>query len=139
MNTSVPGKRVSGGMWDKLGQRYESLWTVDALLSVLRGEAVSVTVEPHAEDGEGVELFREFSDGGRQYLSAKRQTISNVWSLAELARPKENGRSVLGDLLNRLGDDPGKNSAVFVSATTANKLLRLCDAARRANSSKAFE
>jgi hypothetical protein len=125
-------------MYDKLGQRYESLWTVYALLSVLRGEATSVTVEPHGEDGEGVELFRELSDGTREYLSAKRQTTSNVWSLAELTSPKENGRSTLGDLLNRLGDD-GKHSAVFVSGTTANKLHRLCEAARRADSPESFE
>jgi hypothetical protein len=139
MTTSSDGGRLSGGLWDKLGNRYEALWTVDALLAVLRGDMVAVTVEPHGRDGEGVEFRSEFSDGSMEYLSAKRQTTSNIWSLAELTRPKERERSILGDLFNRLGEYPSKDRAVFCSATTPNKLLRLCEEAKRADSAKAFE
>lgn len=131
--------RLPGGVWDKLGNRYESLWTVEALLSVLRGETASVTVEQHGPEGEGVEFHQEFADGSREYFSAKRQTTGNVWSLAVLTKPSENGRSILGDLFNRLGDTASKHRAVFASQTTANTLLRLCEEASRAGSSKAFE
>jgi hypothetical protein len=62
-----------------------------------------------------VEYYREFADCSREFFSAKRQTTSNVWSLAELTCPKETGRSVLGDLLNRLGDPSSSHRAVFAS------------------------
>src|SRR5687768_5453008 len=122
MNPSQTKTRLPGGVWDKLGNRYESLWTIAVLLSVVRGEAVSVTVEPHGEDGQGVEFFTELNDGTRECVSAKRQTAVNVWSLAELTRPKETGRSILGDLFDRLADASSRNRATFVSQTTANKL-----------------
>lgn len=65
----------AGGEADKLGNRYEAVWTVDSLLDVLVGEAQAFTVEPLS--GElGIEFIKELNNGSREYHSAKRQTTS---------------------------------------------------------------
>ena len=138
MTSSVNKSRVPGGKWDKLGNRYESLWIVDALLSVLRGDAISITVEPLLDEGEGVDFIKELKDGTRDHVSVKRQNTANLWSLADLTRPKgETRRSMLGDLFNRLVDRGTR--ATFVSQTTANTLLNVCEKAKQSTSSRLFE
>jgi len=67
-----------GGEADKLGNRYEGVWTVDSLLDVL----AAVIVEPLTEDHLGVEFVKELHDGRREFHSAKRQTISAIWRLS---------------------------------------------------------
>lgn len=135
---SAPRARLAGGVWDKLGNRYESLWTVEALIRVLADELVEVVVEPHGEEGQGVEFYTVVKDGTREYFSAKRQKTGNAWSLADLTRADETGRSILGDLLKKLIAD-GSARAVFASGTSASKLDRLCKEAERAATVKDFE
>ena len=87
----------AGGESDKLGNRYEGVWTVDALLDVLNGEAMSVTVEPFPKsEALGIEFIKELPDGTREFHSAKRQKPGNVWSLADLTSSNGEARSIIG-------------------------------------------
>lgn len=138
MSTPRLNTRLAGGIWDKLGNRYESLWTVEALMRVLGDEVLELVVEPHGEEGQGVEFYTVAADGTREYLSAKRQKTGNAWSLADLSRADETGRSILGDLLQRLSTDASAR-AVFASGTSASKLNRLCNEAETTPSAKNFE
>ncbi len=113
-----------GGESGKLGDRYEAIWTVDSLLDVLRGEAEWLIVEPFDRtEALGIE-FKKALHAGVEFHSAKRQTTGPIWSLADLVRP-DNGRSVLGDLFEKLDLDP-RSHVVFVSGTTARDLEEIC-------------
>src|SRR4051794_28707067 len=97
----------AGGEADKLGNYYESIWTVDSLLDLLSEDAISVQAEPFDKsDAEGIEFVKKLADGINEYHSVKRQTVGLSWSLATLARPKPSGRSVLSDLFAKLESDP---------------------------------
>jgi hypothetical protein len=113
----------AGGESDKLGNRYEAVWTVDSLLDVLVGEAKALTVEP-LTDELGIEFMKELNDGRCEYHSAKRQTTGQTWSLSKLTALGDNGRSILQDLFDRISASP-TNTACFVSMTTANHLEEL--------------
>src|SRR3954469_23693200 len=92
-----------GGEADKLGNHYEGIWTVDNLLDLLSDDAISLQPEPFDKsEGEGLEFIKTLADGTVEYHSAKRQKIGICWSLADLARTKPNGRSILGDLFAKL-------------------------------------
>jgi hypothetical protein len=45
-----------GGEADKLGNRYEGLWTVNVLLDVVEGLRSSLTVEPYDHESAGIEF-----------------------------------------------------------------------------------
>lgn len=62
-----------GGEADKLGNQYEAIWTVDAVLDVFLGKAMSITVEAFGEESEGVEFHLETLDKKIQFHSVKRQ------------------------------------------------------------------
>ena len=47
-----------GGEADKLGNRYEGLWVVDAALDLIYGEYVDLVVEAIGDEAAGVEFFR---------------------------------------------------------------------------------
>jgi hypothetical protein len=119
-----------GGEADKLGNRFEGIWTVDALFEVLGGRYRALTLEP-IRGGEGVEFYRHLPDGGKEYHSVKRQTTQAVWSTAQLTAPQGPNRTVLGDLLLKLHEDE-RHRAVFISSTTANELNEICEIADRA-------
>lgn len=137
--TTHVNSRTAGGIWDKLGNRYESLWTVEALMRLLRGEVIELVVEPHGPDGEGVEFYTTSPDGSREYFSAKRQTTGNAWTVADLTRPNETRRSILGDLFARVSSGTVPSRAVFASGSGASKIARLCEEAKSADDAKAFE
>lgn len=118
---------LPGGISDKLGNRYEGVWTADSLLDLLAGEAVSVTVEPVGEEARGIEFIKVAADGTREFHSAKRQTTGNVWSLSDLAAGGTE-ESVLGPLWQKLRRHPNTR-AVFVSGTAANELNELAEQA----------
>ena len=62
-----------GGEADKLGNRYESLWTVDAALDLIDGEYQDLTVEAVGDEAAGVEFVRTTRAGVHEYHSIKRQ------------------------------------------------------------------
>ena len=128
----------TGGESGKLGDRYEAVWTVDSLLDVLIGDAVSVVVEPFKpSESLGIEFKKELVSG-TEFHSAKRQTTGQFWSLAELTRVGENGRSVFGDLLSKLQLFKD-TQVIFVSGTTARDLEALCEAATISHDAESFQ
>jgi hypothetical protein len=125
-----------GGESDKLGNRYEGFWTIYNLLDLLRGKATEVVVEPMT-DGLGVEFIKSIPGGIREFHSVKIQTTENYWSVATLLRKLKTGRSILGDLLDKLRADP-KAKAKFISETGANQLDLICKDARMATDAATF-
>lgn len=126
-----------GGESDKLGNRYEGIWTVDSLLGVLAGEVRSITVEP-LMPAAGVEFLLRRVDGVKDYHSVKRQTTQPVWSLAKLTELSATGRSFLGDLFEKITADT-TNHAAFVSSTTAQALEELREIAHASPDVANFE
>ncbi|WP_311215498.1 hypothetical protein [Aeromicrobium sp. WCS2018Hpa-33] len=75
----------AGGWADKVGNRYESWWTICVLLDVLGGRADSIRPEPIGPDGQGVE-FRVRSDGTLRWDQAKSGTSFTSWTPHLLAK-----------------------------------------------------
>ncbi len=122
-----------GGEADKLGNQYEAVWTIEALIGVIRGDYVAITVEPHGEDGQGVEFHLETPDHRLEFHSVKRQRQQGDWTIPALCkRDKTTGRSVLGDLLSKRRKHP-TSELRFVSSTGTNALGELTDRARQHN------
>ncbi len=127
----------AGGEADKLGNRYEGIWTVDSLLNVFTGEAASISIEPFG-GVLGVEFVVRSNDGAQEFHSVKRQTTRDVWSLKKLTETGTNGRSILGDLFEKITADKSHRAA-FVSTTTANQLEAIRAAAQVSPDSTTFE
>ncbi len=127
----------AGGESDKLGNRYEGIWTVDSLLDVLQGEATSLIIEPFGDDAVGIEFIKALANGTREFHSVKRQT-TRTWSLSELTKIESNGRSKLGDLFRKL-EGNANGVSVFISANTAGDLTELSERASRSQTAEAFE
>ena len=89
----------AGGEADKLGNQYESFWTVECLLEVFLGKRRSITVEAFGPESEGVELHMTGPGKSREFHSVKRQTQgARGWSINDLTRQaKRTSRSILGD------------------------------------------
>ncbi len=121
-----------GGEADKIGNHYESVWTVDALINLHRGRYCEMEIESFGEDSAGVEFQAKTESGIIEFHSLKRQTQSSEWSIAALTRPAPStGRSILGDLAEKLIRHPSARLK-FISATGANYLRELVDRARNA-------
>lgn len=127
-----------GGESGKLGDRYELLWVVDALLHVLEGTARSLTFEPVGEDAVGVEFFVDHSDGTREFLSAKRQKADSEWKITDLIGVKPKARSILGDLFEHLDGGPSSR-CTFVSSTGSSQILKLTEIAKQCASFSDFK
>ena len=122
-----------GGEADKLGNHYEAVWTVNAVLDVFEGASEAITVEPLGDSSLGVEFYVEGSDGSRQFHSVKRQKSGGDWSIVDLCRPhRDTGRSVLGDLFRKFTSDENVKTC-FVSSTGANELRELSEQANKAS------
>src|SRR5437868_667399 len=115
-----------GGEADKLGNRYEGIWSVGQLLRMLSGEIESIVVEPMGVDSLGVEFVTTDSEGKKCFHSVKRQRAAGEWSLAALCSKQAQGRSIFSDLCNKLAAD-SHASACFVSSTGANELRELSE------------
>jgi hypothetical protein len=126
----------SGGEADKLANSYEGLWTIHQLFDVLDGQARSLTPEP-LEDAVGIEFHKISANGARESHSVKIQTTRPSWTLSSLTQVRDNGRSYLGDLLEKTAYEPTAQ-ACPVSEVSANALRILCDEARRAPDAATF-
>ena len=126
----------SGGEANKIGNLYEAIWTVDKVIDVFKGAFKAITVEPFGEESLGVEFYLETNDNKRQFHSVKRQKTGGDWSIADLCRQRKTGRSILGDLFNKLLAYPNAETR-FVSSTGANELRELSERAN--HSSSVFE
>ena len=124
-----------GGEADKLGNRYESLWTVDAAFDLIDGKYTDLTVEAVGDEAAGVEFVLSTPSGTREFHSIKRQHADGNWTISRLAKAGATGRSILGDLIAKVR---GGDSAVFSSGTSATQLEELTDRARASDSVEEF-
>jgi len=114
-----------GGDADKVGNRYEALWTVRCLLKILNEDADSVLIEQIGEQWEGIEFSLKLPES-TEYHQVKRQNGSKGhWPLATLASSKvlENAKNIL-----RVNSD---SSFVFIST---DKIANLPELVSRAKS-----
>jgi len=129
----------TGGEADKLGNRYEGIWTISQLLEMLSGQLNSLTVEPlDPQESRGIEFVARTSAGSLEYHSVKRQRAQGEWSLSALCQIDTTGRSVLGDLFRKLAADSTAHCR-FVSSTGANALRELTERAQRRATLDEFE
>ena len=119
-----------GGEADKLGNRYESLWTVDAALDLIDGEYLDLTVEAVGDEAAGVEFVRTPRKGISEYHSIKRQHHRGNWTLSLLS-----SEGVLSALIRKTETH---SCAVFSSGTSATDLEELIAHAEASNSCEEF-
>ena len=117
-----------GGEADKLGNLYESIWTVDAVLGVFEGKSESITCESLGEESKGVEFHIKTTGGKLQFHSVKRQKTGGDWSVSSLCTTNKKGNSVLGDLVEKF-KNYNNAKLCFVSSTGANQLRELTERA----------
>lgn len=120
---------LPGGSSNKLGNRYEQLWTVLQVLRVVRGEAVTIEIERPGLD------FAEFvvrADGVAEHHQAKMSHAKGKWTLPSL----ESG--FLPSAIRALTASSSA-SIVFVSGSDAPELRELSDRARSASDFEEFE
>ncbi|PKL38656.1 MAG: hypothetical protein CVV41_22415 [Candidatus Riflebacteria bacterium HGW-Riflebacteria-1] len=118
----------TGGMADKLGNRYEGQWVVKQLLRLLNEEIQSVTVELIGPDEQGVDLLIVKTDGTRQLQQCKARCGSREsWTIAVL---KEKG--ILGHLYKHLSLD-SKQEFALISPIPFQNFADICGSARNSN------
>ena len=125
----------AGGEADKFGNRYESLWTVDAVLDLIDSEYADLTVEAIGDEAAGVEFFRTDHRGVREYHSIKRQQSDGNWTLSRLTWEGSTRRSILGDLFRKIREG---HDGVFTSGTSASVLEELVGRAKDSSSFSQF-
>lgn len=127
-----------GGEADKLGNHYEWVWTVDALINLHRGRYCEMEIESFSQDSAGVEFHAKTESGLVEFHSVKRQTQLSEWTISALTAPSPStGRSILGDLAEKLDRHPS-GRLKFISATGANYLRELVDRARNVEDAAEF-
>ena len=122
-----------GGEADKLGNRYEALWVVDAVLDLIDGHWANLVLEPVGQEAAGIEFSRTSTSDLIECHSIKRQHHLGNWTIARLAGPDPTGRRILGDLFQQIQTGA---EAVFSSGTSATELEELI---QRAVASDSFE
>lgn len=121
----------SGGISDKVGGRFEALWTVWQFVSVIGKRAESVYLEPAGSEGDGVE-FRVTTAAGWQYHQVKRQrTGHGLWTLASLHRS-----GVLTSMKDKLQAEDA--SFFFVSTEPSPQLTELVERAKTTPDGECF-
>jgi hypothetical protein len=126
----------AGGESDKLGNRYEGLWTVYNLLDVLAGDAVALEPEAY-EESKGIEFIKTKRDNSQEFHSVKRQRAGAGWTLSALTGLDERGRSVLKDLFDKLEADSSRR-VVFVSTTVHSQAYEVWDRSQRCQTPEEF-
>lgn len=113
----------AGGEADKIGNRYEGIWTANQLLLVLSGRAKAITVEKRGFDGEGVEFILE-KERSTEVHQVKRQAgTASSWTAAMLE-----SKGVLSNARKHI--DAGRRFH-FRSIIPAQKFAEMGDRAQR--------
>lgn len=115
-----------GGPANKIGNRYETSWTIAELVRMLHGGTQAVHLEPF--DANKVEFIVMKTDSCRELHQVKR----GKWSFADLRRD---------GLIRAIGDQlkDSDDRFVFASGSEARELAELCEAARVAKSTGRLE
>lgn len=112
---------LPGGAADKLGNQFESWWTLNRVSALLRSEASRMRIEPPGDEGEGIEFWIE--EGGVRWCEqVKHVPSTRNWTLGAL---KE--RKVLSRVLRHLEDG---HKVRLVLSTPASDLADLTSRAR---------
>lgn len=89
---------LPGGAADKLGNQFETWWTLNRLESLLRGNASRMRIEPPGDEGEGIEFWIE-ENGVRSCEQVKFVPSTRTWTIGALKERKVLSR-ILGHLEN---------------------------------------
>ena len=123
---------LPGGASNKIGNRYEYLWTVRCMTRVMKGEAESIHLEPAGIEGKGIEFTLRTSSGSEHHQVKSQLTGKGFWPLNEL-----DSRGVLSHFYQKLQDP--YSSCVFTSSHTAHPLDELEKRAKDSSSWEDFE
>jgi hypothetical protein len=78
---------LPGGAADKLGNQFETWWTINRVSSLLRGEASRMRLEPPGDEGEGIEFWVE--EGGVRWCEqVKHVPSTRSWTIGVLKERK---------------------------------------------------
>lgn len=119
---------LAGGPANKLGNRYETLWTVSECVRILDGKADSIRIE---EPGTDKAEFVVRTGRRREFHQVKRSHTEGKWTV----------RALGSDLIRAIGSalQGGEDRFVFVSGSDAFELRTLCEAATGAASLEEFQ
>ena len=120
---------LKGGPANKLGNRYETWWTVSQLVRMLRGDTDEIRIE---DLGFEKAEFVVKAGSCRELHQVKRSHPNGKWSLAALSAD---------GLLQAIGQQLAGNDDrfVFASGSGAPELSELCEAAKCAESVEEFK
>jgi hypothetical protein len=122
---------LPGGSADKLGNRYEKLWTISEIVTMLMGFSDSIRIEdPAVQKAE----FVVTKGGLREFHQAKRANQAGKWSLAALAAKDTALIQAIASILSG-----GQDRFVFASGSHARELGELSEAAGQAVSLGEFQ
>lgn len=122
---------LPGGPADKLGNRYEKLWTISEIVNMLMGFSDSIRIEdPATQKAEFVVTKGRL----REFHQTKRVNQSGKWSLAALAQKDTALIQAIGSILSG-----NKDRFVFASGSDARELGELSEAASQAASFDEFK
>lgn len=114
---------LPGGAADKIGNRYELRWTVQAFAQLLRGELDLIRLE---NPGEDCCEFYTASGTTRTYHQVKWQVGAGKWSLALLKKKKGKKQGVLEYFWTKLNED-SDSQCNFVSTCDAPDIRELAE------------
>ena len=124
---------LPGGEADKVGNRYELIWTVRCMIDIMNERADSMQLEPLGKEGDGAEFWLQKGEM-KEYHQIKRQhSKQGNWSLADLERER-----ILTRFVEKI--QLSENSyCVFVSIQDAMQLRVLAERAQKAASLEEFK
>ncbi|PJZ28408.1 NACHT domain-containing protein [Leptospira kmetyi] len=107
-----------GGAADKLGNTFETLWSLRTIIRLLTDDLESILFEPK-KDSEGIEFVATRSSGKKEFHSVKFHSAPS-WGMSDLTSVKK-GRSVFWDLFKKNEKDPNSIS-YFISTANSRSL-----------------
>ena len=124
---------LPGGEADKVGNRYELIWTVRCMIDIMNERADSMQLDPLGKEGDGAEFWLQKGEM-KEYHQIKRQhSKQGNWSLADLERER-----ILTRFVEKI--QLSENSyCVFVSIQDAMQLRVLAERAQKAASLEEFK
>jgi hypothetical protein len=121
---------LPGGAADKIGNRYEGLWTVNCLIDVLSEKADSIKLEPPGEERKGIEFWLKKKEVIEYHQVKRQQSTSEAWKISQL-------KDVLINFRERLQNPNAK--CVLVSTNNCPTLQELIERAKNAQTYKQFQ